>query len=316
MAGKNQGELKEIFGSCFSSCEKTFDCENIKELIFGNRINIVRNGEKLISRVNGKQTNEFDEKVFNKLREDLKKEILENSNEKGTVSLPSIKKIEKLLGTTKLKTPNKYKEDLIIITDKNTYFCSIKGKTNSRATLLNPSVLTCPKYEIVGLTKEKFEKELKDKERTELMNYLVSNYELNFCGFHTEGDNDFNVVLRKIHQDLPEILGEVVLNKFRLNNCHVKDLTSHKEEILRLINFLYNGTTSTKLVTIDPNIKQKELVVNKDCSVTINNCDKKYFEEIFNKLVVDVGSEKRYNFGKIFYENGKYYIKWNLQLRF
>lgn len=60
MAGKNQGELKEIFGSCFSSCEKTFDCENVKELIFGNRINIVRNGEKLISRVNGKQTNEFD----------------------------------------------------------------------------------------------------------------------------------------------------------------------------------------------------------------------------------------------------------------
>ena len=77
MPGKNQGELKEIYGSCFYCCEETFNSQKIKELLFGNRINIIKKGSRLICKVNEKQTNEFEIKELKILLEELKKEILE-----------------------------------------------------------------------------------------------------------------------------------------------------------------------------------------------------------------------------------------------
>lgn len=285
--------------------------------------------------------NELKEEI-DKLEIKDKKKTLYDSIKKATVGSGAfeIDDVQKLLdrmsprGILKSKSFSKkdlkaFVKDRRLGTDKLLKY-SIKSSLGSPATILNASNHTNFIYEVNGLNSENVEmiNSIDTKKK------LLKKYEMikslgGQIHFSKMECQNFDYNLRLIDSNMPNYLGDVLLNSYASGKKNLKEL------FLKYANFIDEDFALKKLgdfleaisFGFFPSIKWNGIndvnggliVVKKDGKVII--LDLIYFKQtVINYLIeetkLDSPSSSRYHMLKLYTENGKIYFKLNLQIRY
>ena len=235
-----------------------------------------------------------------------------------------------------LKSKSSVKEDLNALvldnrlgTDKMLKY-SIKSSIGSPATILNASQHTNFIYEVEGLDAKNIKEINSIKTRTKLLDrYNMIKSLGGKIKFSKMECQNFDYNLRLIDSNMPEYLGDVLLNSYALENKNLKDLflkyshfTDKNFALKKLGDFLegisFGFFPSVKWNGIN-DVNGGLIVVKKDGKVVI--LDLIYFKEtVINYLIeetkLDSPSSTRYHMLELYEENGKIYFKLNLQIRY
>jgi len=248
----------------------------------------------------------------------------------------------KEIGCSKLKAPSADKADIqIVIHDLRTNMkpqlgFSIKSQLGHPSTLLNAGTPTAVRYKVEGLTDPRIADELNsiDGHIEKLENVYAGGYKLVFADIpHPKFKN--NLIF--IDGCLPQLIAEILLeDSTRGSSSDVKALT---EKVAERNPFGYSG--SNVLAFYEHKVKQllissalgmtpaKEwdgrydanggyLVVRKDgeivCYHFYNMNDVEDY--LYANTRLERASRSRYNYGKIYEQNGSFYFDLNLQIRF
>jgi len=266
--------------------------------------------------------------------------LLENLLTKQEESAFSLKIGEEILRTVQsinIKASNLDKKDLeLVITDIKTGIptpkigFSIKSQLGSPSTLVNASTATNFKFEILdkngsipSTIPNLHPKNIKDN----IQKLLDMGYQLNF----TSIDSDiflYNLLL--IDSNLPETLSKILVSYYSREASTIKDLLNinYDEKKLegKLAKHKLKEFLSIMALGMVPNTKWDGmltslgglLLVKKEGDVL---CYYLYNLEDFQNYLIqntklETPSTSRYGIGKIIYEDGRYFIKLNLQIRF
>lgn len=261
-----------------------------------------------------------------------------------TFAVPEIEEFMSIIRCSKVKADSTDKSDITLIlhdckTFRNEIFgFSIKSKLGSPSTLLNSGKTTNFIYEICGnLSDEQIEYinkiDTKSKLRDRLKEIKDLGCKLNFCGMENE---NFRANLQMIDSSFPLIVSEYLIQYYSGQGSLIADLTPKVREINpcklntdlphlyyehKMKNFLTDvalGMTPASVWNGAYQATGGYIIVREDgeilCYHVYNHNE--FQEYLFKNTRFDTPSASRYEFGSIYQENGKNYIKLNLQVRF
>lgn len=307
----------------------------LKEYTTGKLIDIYINGKKIKS---------VDRNEFEKESERLLDEIC---NAKGSAfQIEKTEKFMKGISCYKLSAPAREKSDITMkIVDVNTGYSptvgfSIKSELGSSPTLLNAGKTTNFIYKIVHnnplLVKETNEiyKVSKGKKHTDvrgrIKRIIEENGQLEYVDMQNQTFSD-NLVL--IDSSMDNIIAETILYFYRdnISNCvdMVKKLEFENPMNYGNVNayrykfkkFLTAVALGMKPATIWDGIDEASggyIIVTEEGDVLAYHIyNRNYFEEyLLNNTKYETASTSRHDFGKVYSDSGKDFIKLNLQIRF
>ncbi len=276
----------------------------------------------------------------------LLQKILLSKGKKGAFDIPAIQPlVDDLLDGNKLKGSSSVKGDLkTIVFDsiKNNNLnisYSIKSELGAKATLLNASNHTNFIYEVQDIndsimekinkiaTKKKSEEGFSSKLLDSCKELKSNNAKFNFI--KTESDI-FSNNLKLIDSKLDEILSQMLILSYEKNEKDIKNLlsliiTDETSKIYfnkKMCDFASSssfGMFPSKKWNGKNEVNGGIIIVTKTGEVYL--LDLIYFKDIVDKYLIEnikleSPSSSRYKMFQIYKEDGKYYFKLNLQVRF
>ena len=263
----------------------------------------------------------------------------------SSFTFPSIVSFLNSIHVNSLSASKSDKSDIrIIVHDLNTGMqpklgFSIKSMLGQNSTLFNAGQTTNFIYEITGIhlsTKQityvnalNTVPKIKNK-----IDYLI-NSGAQFK-YRNISSNNLKLNLQLIDSDLPEILGHIVLYKYSLNKNNMDDLLMQLENDnpkkfdlsqghpfyeYKIKNFLTDsalGMTPSALWTGQYDATGGIIIVKQNGEIVCYHIyNRNEFQQyLINNTKLEQASTTRYNFGTVYSENGKLYMKLNLQVRF
>jgi len=281
---------------------------------------------------------EYDLSYINSQYKLLLQKIIAHKSAKGTFEINEIQPlINDLLDGNKLKGSSKVKGDLeAIVFDsiKNNNFnitYNIKSNLGASATLLNASSHTNFIYEVININDSIMVQNNHINTRTKLIdkcNFLNSNGAI-FNFIKTES-TVFGNNLKLIDSNLDEILAQMLILSYKDNEKDIKILLSsiindttseiyYKKKIGDFANAVTFGMRASETWNGTNEVNGGIIVVTKTGKIYL--LDLIYFKSIVDKYLIDnikleSPSSSRYKMFEIYKEDGKYYFKLNLQVRF
>ena len=203
---------------------------------------------------------------------------------------------------------------------------SIKSEIGSPATVFNASHSTNLTYKVVGNgTPPTFEKVSAVKTNVETLSSL--GFKLKFEKF----DNPtFEKSLKNIDSNLPQYLADVLLAYTHSSTTKMKKICDlafpesdpdSEMKIQKIKKFLSAASMGFKAATLWSGYPEDfggMLLVKRDGDVLfyyLYNM-KKFEEYLFSNLRFETPSAPRHGFGQVYQENGEFFIKLNLQIRY
>lgn len=264
-------------------------------------------------------------------------------NEKSrSFNIPEAQELMKELLCTKVKASNAKKADLVaIIYDRISKTMpmlgfSIKSMVGGASTLLNSGLTTNFVYEIKGFKGNVSivnAIETRAQIRDRISEIKKQGGILEFVGVSNE---QFGFNMKMIDTVLPEFIAQMLLDYFSNTHRTVADLTKELSENesmkkkfgLSLINYEYKIKNFLDAIALGM-IPSKPwdgfskahggyIVVKENGDVVcyhLYNRDE-FRSYLYENTKLDTPSTTKFNFGKIYIEDGKKYIKLNLQIRF
>lgn len=272
-------------------------------------------------------------------------EEIKKGKRKGAFSIPEIEQFMYSVNCLSLKAKSTAKTDITIVVhdqrtnQQPTLGFSIKSQLGSPSTLLNAGKTTNFIYEIENFNTDEnqIEKINKISTRSKIKDRLQeikgNNGILKFQGLESENFGN-NLIL--IDSCLPKILSEMVCCFFTSNKSKVSDLVEetynnnpldynlrqghpfYEYKIKRFLTDIALGMMPSKVWTGEYDATGGYLVVKEDGDVLCYHIyNKNEFENyLLNNTKLETASSSRYDYGTIYKEDGKLYIKLNLQIRF
>ena len=213
---------------------------------------------------------------------------------------------------------------------------SVKSRLGSPSTLINAGKTTNFLYEIVGPMTD----EIMDRFNTRFKNFHGKFGELyvNHCDIEfIKVENDtFNSNLRLLDGDLPKICGEMLKAYYGLSiplvKSAIRQITAtnpldyplakghpfYSYKFKKLLTECALGMLPSKVWNGKADATGGYIIVREDGEVLCYHLfNRNEFEDyLVNNTKFETASTSRHQFGDIYKENGKYYIKLNLQVRF
>jgi HpaII restriction endonuclease len=215
---------------------------------------------------------------------------------------------------------------------------SIKSMMGKNATLFNPGNTTNFIYEIIGnpslLPKVVNDIETPPKIANRIQYLKTHNYIIQFCDIASK---NLKLNLQLIDSDLPRIIAELLLIKYansgtttiynalqQLNGSNPLNYDfkfGHPFYEYKIKNFLTDvalGMTPTSIWKGTYDATGGILIVKEDGAIVCYHIyNRNEFQEYLLKNTrIEQASTSRYEFGEVYSENGKFYLKLNLQIRF
>lgn len=262
----------------------------------------------------------------------------------STFAVPEIEKFMDIIKCKKVKADSADKSDItLILHDCKTlrdeqFGFSIKSKLGSASTLLNSGKTTNFIYQINGNLSDKQIEEINNTDtRAKIRDRLVKIREygckLNFNGMENE---NFKANLQMVDSAFPLIISEYLFQYYSGNGSLISELTPKVRAINpcklntslphlyyehKMKNFLTDialGMTPAAAWTGEYQATGGYIVVREDGEILCYHLynHNEFQEYLFKNTRFDTPSASKYNFGYIYRENGKNYIKLNLQVRF
>lgn len=294
----------------------------------------------LITDEDGRLLKEF---KTDSLKEKTLKIFEKIKNEKSrSFNIPEAQELMKELLCTKVKASNAKKADLVaIIYDRISKTMpmlgfSIKSMVGGASTLLNSGLTTNFIYEIKGFEGDVSAVnaiETKAQIRDRITEITKQGGTLEYAGVSNE---QFGFNMKMIDTVLPEFIAQMLLDYFSNTHRTVADLTKELSENesmkkkfgLSLINYEYKiknfldaialGMVPSKPWDGFSKAHGGYIVVKENGDVVcyhLYNRDE-FRSYLYENTKLDTPSTTKFNFGKIYIEDGKKYIKLNLQIRF
>jgi hypothetical protein len=215
---------------------------------------------------------------------------------------------------------------------------SIKSMIGSSSTLFNPGKTTNFIYEIVGGNAIDTELINQITEKPKILNRINKlceiGYHLEFRGIESD---TLNLNLQLIDTNLPKILSELLLIKYTTNGVSklkpiLEQLTTnnpldfdlsqgHPFYDYKIKNFLTDsalGMTPASIWTGKYDATGGIIIVREDGEIVCYHIyNRNEFQDyLLNNTILDQASTSRYSFGEVYQNEGKYFMKLNLQIRF
>lgn len=263
----------------------------------------------------------------------------------ATFSIPEIESFINSYNSNALKAKSSLKSDIrIVIHDQRTgtnpeLGFSIKSQLGGASTLLNAGKTTNFIYEIsnLNLTQTQIaainniDTRSKIKDRIEKIKELKGTFQ-----FKKTESSVFQNNLVLIDSALPKILSEILLLFFTTNQSKVSDLVNvisaknplaydldnnhpfYSYKIKRFLTDIALGMMPSKVWTGELDATGGYLVVKNDGEVLCYHIyNRNEFEDyLFLNTKLETASSSRHEFGTIYEQNGLFYFKLNLQIRF
>jgi len=263
----------------------------------------------------------------------------------GAFSIPEVEAFMKSVDCSSLKAKSTSKTDIrIVIHDQRINQTaelgfSIKSQLGGEATLLNAGKTTNFIYQLNGFkgnpksikTINEIDTKSKIKDRLEAIKKLGGKLK-----FTTLEQDIFKNNLVLIDSLLPNILAETLKTFFTSNLNSTKDLTEsinksnplnydnqfahtfYEYKIKRFLIDVALGMTPAKVWSGLYDATGGYLVVKENGDILCYHIyNRNQFEDyLFNNTKLETASSTRHEFGKIYEENGSFYFKLNLQIRF
>jgi type II restriction enzyme len=290
----------------------------------------------------GKEELRIPVKTFTKQAHKLLAEI---KGEKGTFGIPEVEAFMTSINCQTLKAKSSSKTDIrIVIYDQRINQSaelgfSIKSQVGNDSTILNAGKTTNfiyqvldfkPTVEDIKLINE-IETKSKIKDRIEAINKQGGKFK-----FITLENNVFKNNLVLIDSLLPNIVAEIIKTFYTTKLSTTKDLTDsintinplefdtqfshtfYDYKIKRFLTDVALGMTPSKVWTGIYDATGGYLIVKENGDVLCYHIyNRNQFEDyLFANTKLDTASSTRHDFGKLYQENGKFYFKLNLQIRF
>lgn len=345
--------LKE--GKIYAADENVERIENIffpimklyREEVAGSSVEY-QTGEKIRIYKNGSLITELDASELIEPTSKLYKEITERkSSDKGAFEIDSADAIMQKMSITKVKAPSADKSDIKMrIHDIHTGYesdvgFSIKSDLGNPPTLLNAGSNTNFVYEIFGIDDAKMH-EINSIDKSVSKTYMIDRMDKLFelasdVKFSKMSDETYESNLMMIDSMFPEIYGDFILN-------HYKHLSESISSCIELCNLLVE---SNPLGIRNPEVFYKYkfkkmlcasalgmtpgknwngiddasggyIIVKRDGDVLCYHLyNRNFFEEyLLRNTQVDRPSASRYDYAYVFKENNRYFIRFNVQIRF
>lgn len=262
----------------------------------------------------------------------------------GTFAVDEIEKFMQVIYCTKVKADSADKSDIQIIlhdikVNRDTQFgFSIKSKLGNPSTLLNAGETTNFIYEIEGNLTEVEIAEIntissRSKIKDRVNKIIEKGCTLKFSSMSSE---NFCSNLQVIDSALPEIASELLLLFYQgvgykidilsekvmeINPCNynlTNNSSFYEYKIKNLLSDTALGMTPSSPWSGRIDATGGYIVVKEDGEILCYHLyNRNEFQDyLFKNTRLETASSSRYNFGKIYSENGKNYIKLNLQVRF
>ena len=267
------------------------------------------------------------------------------ANRERTFSVPEIEQFMQSINCLSLKASSTAKTDITIVVhdqrtnQQPTLGFSIKSQLGSPSTLLNAGKTTNFIFKIdnIKFTKFEIEKINSIDSRSKIMDrinsVLQSNGQFNFVKTERQIFSN-NLIL--IDSRLPEILSQIVYDFYSSKKSSVADLVkstnlknplkfdisnNHKfyeYKIKRFLTDIALGMMPSKVWTGQYDATGGYLIVKESGDILCYHIyNRNEFENyLFNNTKLDTASSNRHGFGSIYEENGEFYFKLNLQIRF
>jgi len=308
----------------------------ILEIIIDNN-NYKIDNTKII-KISNNNTKEYDLTYISQNNQILLNKILSHTKSKGSFEINEILPlIDDLLDGKKLKGNSNVKGDLEANVLDNKFNkiinlnYNIKSSLGSPATLLNASNNTNFIYEITNIDDNIMNQNNLINTRTKLLDrcnlLLNNNAKINFVKVQSD---IFDYNLKLIDSNLDKILADILLLSYQNNEKDIKKLLNlissnndeyifHKKKISDFANAVTFGMRAGEKWNGINEVNGGIILVTKTGEVYL--LDLVYFEDVVNKYLIDnikldSPSSSRYKMFDIYKENGKYYFKLNLQVRF
>lgn len=261
-----------------------------------------------------------------------------------TFAVPEIEEFMNVVKCSKVKADSLDKSDITLVlhdckTYRNEAFgFSIKSKLGSPSTLLNSGKPTNFIYELCGhLSNEQINDinkiDTKSKLRDRLKKIKDLGCSLNFCKPENE---TFQANLQMIDSSFPLIISEYLIQYYSGRGNSVAELTSKIREINpcrfnmglphcyyehKIKNFLTDialGMTSASVWNGTYQATGGYIIVREDGEILCYHIynHNEFQDYLFKNTRFDTPSASRYDFGYVYKENDKIYIKLNIQVRF
>ncbi|MBO5385871.1 HpaII family restriction endonuclease [bacterium] len=265
-------------------------------------------------------------------------------NSGSTFSIPAIEDFMQIIKCSKVKADSMDKSDITLVlhdckTYRNeTFGFSVKSKLGSPSTLLNPGKPTNFIYEICGeLSSEGIAVINQIDSRAKLRDRLTAiknnGCKLVFTGLENEV---FKANLQMVDSAFPLIISEYLIQYYSGNGSLISDLTPKVRAVNpcglninlphlyyehKMKNFLTDialGMTPATAWTGEYQATGGYIIVREDGEVLCYHLynHNEFQEYLFKNTRFDTPSATRYEFGTIYKENEKLFIKLNLQVRF
>ena len=263
---------------------------------------------------------------------------------KSTFSVPDIEAFMKVIHCTKVKADSTDKSDITLVLHDNktqrddTFGFSIKSRLGNSSTLLNAGNPTNFIYEVDGKLDNKQIKEINNitthsKIQDRIKKIKSYGCKLKFNGMENE---NFKANLQMIDVTFPLIMSEFLLQYYigngktlyeltpivrKINPCNLNTDLPHLFYEHKVKTFLTDcalGMTPAKVWDGTYQATGGYIIVREDGEVLCYHIynHNEFQEYLFKNTRFDTPSASRYEFGSIYKENGKNYIKLNLQIRF
>lgn len=260
--------------------------------------------------------------------------IIQKSNV-GTFPVPDIESFMRTIGCFKSKADSKDKSDIMLVLhdekiQKNeTFKFSIKSRLGKSSTLFNAGKCTNFIYEIDGTVPEKTEN-LNVKERVK----LIRKHGARLRFMKTESET-FEANLCLVDSLFSRILSEYVLEYYLGNGKTVRELTGRINEknlcgfniqlqrpyeykMKHFLTAVALGMTASSVWDGREQTTGGYIIVKEDGDVLCYHLYNRneFREYLFQNTRFDTPSSSRHDFGYIYRENRKFFMKLNFQIRF
>lgn len=318
--------FKKIIRNELGQSTKIFDLENKNLLILDENGNVLK--ELKESEIIWKTL-----KIFEKIKK----------SKKSSFELPEAEKLMEKLMCTKIKAVSSEKSDLDafiydrISDSQELLWFSIKSMLGAASTLLNPGKTTNFKFEIKNLDDSLINSINSILWRSKIKDRLAAIFknwgELTFSKMSS---SSFESNLKKIDTAFPSFIAQMLISFFSGKGSKVKDLVrilsedsligelywlTNEDHEFKVKNFLVSsalGMVPSQKWNWFTKAYWGYIVVKWDGEVIcyhLYNRDE-FLSYLFENTKFDTASSTRYDYGKIYSEEGRLFINLNLQIRF
>lgn len=332
-ADENLNKIPDIFYPILKIIRNESSGPRNYEFAEGNKIRVLEAGVEIAL----VEASDLKDKILS-IFEDIKK-----GSEKSTFSVPIAEELMDRFKTVCVKASSSNKEDIILkIHDKATGIepevgFSIKSMLGGASTLLNASGATNFIYEITGLSFDKIEEinkiDTRSKVRDRLSKVLEFGGSFKYVGMDSEV---FTRNLRKVDTVLPEIAAEFLLAYFLGKGATMSELIKHLgDQEIKILSFDLDKTDYEFKIrsllhnvalgmvpntTWDGMLKAHGgyIIVREDGEVVcyhVYNADE-FRAYLFNNTRLETPGTSKHNYGYLYQDEGRLFLKLNLQIRF